>query len=119
MSKKQEFIEFIEQLMEKANITEENMSENVLFYWNVLKGPETTEERPLFTENGKLVLGCLKNKPEIVFWKARDIGEELFISSRTVTGAMRKLVTDGYVEKIPGSPSVYTITEQGKNAQIN
>jgi predicted transcriptional regulator len=51
-------------------------------------------------------------------WKARDIAEEMFISSRAVSGAMRKLVTDGFVEKIGKEPVVYTLTDTGKNIVI-
>ena len=51
--------------------------------------------------------------------KARDIAEGLFISSRAVSGAMRKLVTDGFVEKIGKDPTIYTITETGKNITID
>ena len=46
------------------------------------------------------------------------IGEGLFISSRTVSGAIRKLVTDGFVEKVGQDPVIYVITEQGKNIEI-
>ena len=51
-------------------------------------------------------------------WKARDIAEGLFISSRTVSGAIRKLVNDGFVEKNGKDPVVYTITEAGKTIEI-
>ena len=51
-------------------------------------------------------------------WKSRDIAEGLFIASRAVSGAMRKLVTDGYVEKVGQDPVVYTLTELGKNIEI-
>ena len=50
--------------------------------------------------------------------KARDIAEGLFVSSRTVSGAMRKLVTDGFVEKVGESPVLYTLTEKGKEFKI-
>jgi Mn-dependent DtxR family transcriptional regulator len=50
---------------------------------------------------------------------AKGIGDELFISSRTVSGACRKLVTDGFVEKIGQNPVSYTLTEKGKNYKIN
>jgi predicted transcriptional regulator len=43
----------------------------------------------------------------------------MFINSRTVSGAMRKLVTDGFVEKIGENPVIYSITEKGKNIEIN
>jgi predicted transcriptional regulator len=51
-------------------------------------------------------------------WKARDIAEWLFISSRTVSGSMRKLVSDGFVEKVGSEPTIYSITELGKNVEI-
>jgi Mn-dependent DtxR family transcriptional regulator len=51
-------------------------------------------------------------------WKSRDIAEGLFISSRSVSGAKRKLVTDGFVEKIGQDPAVYSLTENGKNIKI-
>ena len=44
---------------------------------------------------------------------SKDIGDAIGVSSRTVSGAMRKLVTDGYVEKIGQDPTVYCITEAG------
>ena len=51
----------------------------------------------------------------VVAYKARDIAQGMFIASKSVSGAMRKLVTDGYVEKIGQNPVVYMITEKGKN----
>lgn len=51
-------------------------------------------------------------------WKAKDIAEGLFVSSRTVSGSIRKLVTDGFVEKVSQDPVIYSITEKGKNINI-
>ena len=45
---------------------------------------------------------------------SKEIGEGLFTSSRSVSGAMRKLVADGYVDKSDDSPIVYSLTELGK-----
>jgi predicted transcriptional regulator len=50
--------------------------------------------------------------------KAKEIAEGMFISSRTVSGAMRKLVTDGFVEKVGQDPVMYILTEKGKNFNI-
>jgi DNA-binding PadR family transcriptional regulator len=36
-----------------------------------------------------------------------------------VSGAMRKLVTDGFVEKMSDEPVIYTLTEKGKNYKID
>ena len=48
-----------------------------------------------------------------------DIAEKMFVSSRTVSGSLRKLVTDGYVEKLGENPVIYSLTEKGKNVDIN
>ena len=119
MSKKQIFIDFIETVMDAANIDwdSDDVPEDAKVYWEALCNKEE-KEKPLFTDNGKLILQYLKDHLETTNWKARDIAEGLFISSRTVSGAIRKLVTDGFVEKLGQDPVVYSITEQGKNIEI-
>ena len=117
MSKKQEFIEYGEAVIRGQEEPLE-MTENVRLYWEAFKGKEEAE-KPLFTDNGKLILQHMKDNTNIPMWKAKDVAEGLFISSRAVSGAMRKLVTDGYVEKVGQDPVVYTLTEKGINTEIN
>lgn len=116
MSKKIEFINYVENLM--AQVPNCAMSEEVESYWKALKQSDKTD-KPMFTDNGKLILQYMKDHPEIETWKSKDIAEGLFISSRTVAGAIRKLVTDGFVEKMGKEPTIYSITETGKNIEIN
>ena len=118
MSKKEKFIECVENaLFSKIDLND--LDSDVLDYWNALKGAKDVE-KPLFTDNGKLVIEYLKSLPDgAPAMKAKDIAEALFVSSRSVSGAMRKLVTDGFVEKIGDSPVLYVITEKGKNIEIN
>lgn len=117
MTKKEKFIEFVEkECFEK--IEKENIDNDVVIYWEALKSKREVE-KPVLTDNGKLVLKFLQDHPEIQTAKARDIAEEMFISSRTVSGSMRKLVSDGFVEKIGQDPTVYSITEKGKELQID
>jgi DNA-binding MarR family transcriptional regulator len=118
MSKKQEFIKFVEEVMDAAHITEADMPENVKLYWDVLFASSLEADKPLFTDNGKLIMKFLQDHQETPMWKARDVAEGLFISSRAVSGAMRKLVTDGFVEKVGQDPVIYSITEKGKNIDI-
>lgn len=49
---------------------------------------------------------------------AKAIGEELFMNSRSVSGSIGKLVTDGYVDKIDGNPKLYSITQKGLEKEI-
>ena len=43
------------------------------------------------------------------------IGEGLFIHARSVTGAMRKLIADGYVEKTGQNPVSYSLTDTARS----
>lgn len=110
---KKEFIEFLNALMEAApEVVNEKMTDNIKAYMSALT--EEKSNKPELTDNGKLILKYLQSVPVAPF-KSKDIAEELFVSSRTVSGGMRKLVTDGFVEKVGKDPVVYTITEKGKN----
>jgi DNA-binding MarR family transcriptional regulator len=117
MSKKQEFIKYVNELITAAPAVQPN--EDAKLYWDAFCGLDENGEKPLFTDNGKLILKFLQEHQETDMWKARDIAEGLFINSRAVSGAMRKLVTDGYVEKIGQDPVVYSLTDNGKNIEID
>ena len=115
MTKKDEFIKYVEDLIDGNHY---EMSENVRLYLEALKG-KVEEDKPIFTDNGKLILQYLKDHQETPMWKARDIAEGLFISSRAVSGAMRKLVSDGFVEKVGQDPVMYALTDAGRNIKID
>jgi hypothetical protein len=117
MSKKQEFIDYVEEYLFK-DVERVDIPDNVWNYWEAFKGQEEVE-KPMFTDNGKLILKYMQDTvSEVPMQKAKDIGEGLFISSRAVSGAIRKLVTDGYVEKVGQDPVIYTLTELGKSVEI-
>ena len=116
MSKKQEFIKYVNELITAAPGVEP--SEDAQLYWTAFCGLDESGEKPMFTDNGKLILKFLQEHQETPMWKARVIAEGLFISSRAVSGAMRKLVTDGFVEKVGQDPVIYSLTENGKNIDI-
>ena len=107
---KQEFIDFVNKLMEaNPQIT---MSENVKTYWEALSKDEI-KQKPDLTDNGKLILKHLQGA-EVKPYKSKEIAEDLFVSARTVSGSIRKLATDGFVEKVGKDPALYIITEKGK-----
>lgn len=123
MTKKQKFIEVIQkEIFDRDDIYCENYPhdwEDLKAYWEAFKGKEEAE-KPMFTDNGKLILKYMQEHvTDMPMGKAKDIGEGLFISSRAVSGAIRKLVTDGFVEKIGQDPVVYALTEKGKEIEIN
>lgn len=113
---KKEFIEFLEALMQAApNVVEEKGSETIFEYIKILK--DETSKKEQLTENGARILRYLQNADSLTF-KAKDIGDAIGLSSRTISGSIRKLVNDGYVDKMGTSPVVYSITEKGKNYNI-
>lgn len=114
---KQEFLNFVKQLMEaNPELTDKLMTENIKAYLDILK--EVKDEKPVLTENGKLILKYLQDHQDIHLWKAKDIAEQMGISSRGASGTMRKLVNDGFCEKIGQDPVIYSLTEKGKNYEI-
>lgn len=115
MTKQQEFLEFWNYLTHEV-AGEIEVPENVQAYIDALKGIDNIE-KPAFTENGLNILKYLQSAP-IAMYKARDIAEGMGISSKAVSGAMRKLVTDGYVEKVGKDPVVYMITDKGKEVNF-
>lgn len=127
MSKKEEFIKMVESVIDYI---EENAfdntdsiyySKNALDYFEEFKNQKETESsRTAFTENGLKVLQFMQENHQKFnnLMNAKEIGEGLFISSRSVSGAIRKLVTDGYVTKSGNNPVVYSITDLGLNQKL-
>lgn len=114
MSAKSDFIEFVKDLSREIDPSE--WPEGAKTYWETLT---TEKEKPEFTDNGKLILKYLQEtSADTPQQKAKEIADGLFITSRRVSGAIRKLVTDGYVEKVSQDPVVYALTEKGKNKII-
>lgn len=115
---KQDFLTFVKALMERdPEYTETILTENVKFYLEILENEEVKEKSPI-TDNGKIILKFLQEHQETKAFKAKDIAEELVLSSRGVSGSLRKLVTDGFCEKIGKDPIFYSITEKGKKFEI-
>lgn len=116
MTKCESFIKFFDELIEETNAT---MPEDVEEFYEILKSSaKDQQDKPAFTEMGLIILDYLKNCEQTSL-KARDIAEGVTLPSRKVSGAMRKLVTDGYVEKFGQNPVIYTLTEKGKNFNLN
>lgn len=94
--------------------------EQLDFYHNTLENIDTIS-KTTFTENGIKILKCMKENQEkyINIFKAKDIGEMLFIAPRSVSGSMKKLIADGYVEKIGSAPVTYGLTELGKTCELD
>ena len=122
MNKKEKFIELVNKLLDDVGAAvddEYNEYKEALEYFEILKA-EKENNKPPFTENGAKILKYIQDNYEQFnnMFKAKDIGEGTMMSSRGASGAMRKLVTDGYLEKIGTDPVIYALTEKGKIVDI-
>lgn len=119
MSKKQAFIDEVVRITNDA--PENVFTGDALDYWNALVAGGGDKDKPLFTANGKLVLKFMQDNKDSYnnLFKAKDVGEGLSISTRTVSGAMRKLVTDSFVEKVGTDPIIYSVTSKGLEANLD
>lgn len=110
------FLDYFDDLISK---TGETIPDDVKEFYDMLRTQQNAQDsRPLLTDSGCQILKYLQDcGPKNL--KAKDIADGLEISSRKVSGSIRKLVTDGFVEKVTlTSPVVYKITEQGQNFDI-
>lgn len=114
---KTEFLEFINKLIEHdKEYANSIMSEDVKNYLTILE--EASDEHPVVTDSGKVILKYLQDS-DAHMGKAKDIADGLGWSSRKVSGSLRKLVNDGFVEKVGNNPVVYSITNKGKDYKID
>lgn len=110
MSNKEIFIKTVSEMFD--NMDANDIPEEAMEYFKTLCEKKPKEK---FTENGKMILVYMRDNKENTDnkFKAKDIGDGMGVSSRTVAGAMRKLVLDGYVAKVGENPTVYAITDTG------
>lgn len=73
---------------------------------------EFQNNKPLFTDIGLQILEYLQFSSSKNL-KAKDIADGMSVSSRQISGAIRKLVTDGYVSKMGQNPVIYQLTNKG------
>ena len=123
MTNKEKFIQELEDYI--SHETTIPYSEEAWDYFKQLKATPEKEKAP-FTENGARVLIWMQENYESYnnILKAKEIAEGMFaingtpVNSRTVSGAIRKLITDQYVTKTAGSPVCYSLTDLGKTVEV-
>lgn len=97
-----EIIEFKDQLSPEAQgFLEELLTQN------------STEN--LLTDTGKKILTVMHTNigPYLNTFSSKQLGELMFMSARSISGSMRKLVSEGYVKKSGVNPVTYNLTQEG------
>ena len=122
MTKKETFIEIVQTVIfdsgETFNFSDKELNDALEFF-EELKNNKTKNSKSM-TENGKKLLSWMQENVDTMsnVFTSKEAAEALFTSGRSVAGSMRKLVTDGYVEKTGKDPVQYSLTETGKNYQF-
>lgn len=130
MNKKDKFFEELEALGKQHNIDFNiAFSDDVRDFLNRLKelqlitpdklgeisgGPAAAST---LTDNGAKIIKYLQENNKI--HTAKSIAEGMGAKSRSVAGAMRKLIQEGYIEKLGGEPNSYKLTELGNELKID
>ena len=123
MTKKEKFIEFVNELMNAARVDEwddmEDWKDAFDFFEDFKNGK--VKNSGAMTENGKKLLSWMQENVDTMtnLFTSKEAAEALFTSGRSIAGSMRKLVNDGYVEKIGKDPVQYSLTETGKNYKFD
>lgn len=75
----------------------------------------------VFTEAGAKIIKTMQEneKAYLNSFSAKQLGELLFMAPRSVSGSMKKLINDGYVEKKGTNPISYGLTSVGKEHQFD
>lgn len=115
MNKYKQFLDYFDWLVENCK-QPVVMPDEVQDVYNMLQEQQAME-KPMFTESGLSILEYLQTC-DAKSLKARDIADGMVISSRQVSGAIRKLVTDGFVDKMGSSPVIYSLTKKGRDFDI-
>lgn len=125
MTKKEAFIKIVEELFDNPlviqDFEESEDYKKALEFFEELKSSKSAGPKPEITENGAKILKYMQEnyqKYNNVF-KSKEIGEGLFISSRSVSGSMKKLITEGFVNKIGSDPVAYEISQKGIDKDLS
>ena len=122
MTKKEKFIEFVNELINVARVDEWDDMEDWKDAFDFFEDLKNNKEKNAgtMTENGKKLLSWMQENVDSMsnLFTSKEIAEALFTSGRSVAGSMKKLVSNGYVEKTGKDPVRYSLTEEGKNLII-
>lgn len=91
----------------------EQLSQQAQEFLDELKDKNSGES--LLTEAGKKILITMNTNMGVYLntFSSKQLGELLFMPARSVSGAMRKLVTEQYVKKSGTNPVTYNLTQAG------
>lgn len=118
---KEQFIEFVEELMKvNPQVTKTLYNEDVKAYFEAFKQGPIAKANSEITDTGAKILKVFQEHYKLddcrKGYKSSDIAESLGVTPKNVSGSIRKLCSDGYLEKIEDTkPIIYLLTDKGLN----
>ena len=125
MTKKEKFINFVQsEIFEREDIYMRQCGkdwEDIKNFWSQFLNDKKNSSNSEMTENGSKILKYMQSNEDKYnnLFTSKEIGEGLFMSSRSVSGSMRKIIANGFVEKVGKDPVTYSLTDEGRNKQID
>ena len=109
----------MKEFLEEINNNRQMLSESAISFLDELI--EKNHPNQLLTDAGKKIIIAMQNNAELYLnnFSSKQLGEILFMPARSVSGSIRKLVTEGYVKKQGLNPVTYGLTEQGQDLQVD
>ena len=123
MTNKEAFIKIIQkEIFDNDDIYGENYEQEfplAMAFWEDFKNGKSKSSEKM-TENGAKLLSWMQENVDKMsnIFTSKEMAEALFTSGRSVAGSMRKLIKDGYVEKIGKDPVQYSLTEAGRSYSV-
>lgn len=120
MSKREKFINVVKEMFRKFDVStfigNEDEEKEVLSFLEELKAGGGNGA---LTETGTKIIKYMQDNPNTILFTSKSIGDGIFLSSRSVSGSMQKLVKDGYCYKEGKDPIKYGLTDDGKTLVID
>lgn len=121
ISKKEALIRYINCCLIEDTLNSSNEDNKVLFeYWRDSFHQELLEyikPKSEVTEIGAKILHYMRNQDKENL-TAKTIAEGLFLSSRSVSSAMQKLIKDGFIIRQGVHPTLYALSDRSKDSAI-
>lgn len=109
------YLHLLENLAIKYNVDQND--EEFIELAKFLEAQSSVSDKPLLTDTGLEILEYMQSA-DISNAKAKDLADGMGSASRKISGALRKLVADGFVDKMGQNPVIYNLTDFGKSFDI-
>lgn len=116
MTKKEQFISEITGLIDNGLEISNDAKEG---FEQIIASLETKEVK-VITEKGIEIILAMREHEENYnnVFTSKIIGESIGKNGKAVAGSMRKLIENGFVENLGGSPKSYALTDKGRTFDL-